>query len=169
MDFNWSSFNKRITIAAPMAEIYLMWATKDGMEKWFLRNCNYKNAQGELLDGSAPVAKGDSFRWLWHGWSDEVEENGEILAANGIDSLTFTFGQAGATDMICKVNIYHEGGETICELVQENIPIDEKGKAHYHLGCNTGWTFYMANLKSILEGGIDLRNKNVDLKNVLNS
>ena len=103
-----------------------------------------------MLDGSAPVAKGDSFRWFWHGWPDEVEEKGEILAANGMDSLSFTFSQSGATDMICKVNIYYEGGETICELVQEHIPIDEKGKAHYHLGCNTGWTFYMANLKSIL-------------------
>lgn len=169
MDFNWSSFTKRINIAAPVAALYPMWATKDGMEKWFLRNCAYQDAQGQLLDGNAWVGKGDRFCWHWHGWPNEVEEKGEILFANGTNSLAFTFGQAGAHNMICRVSLYQEQGETICELVQENIPTDEKGKAHYHLGCNTGWTFYMTNLKSILEGGIDLRNKNVDLKNVLNS
>jgi hypothetical protein len=30
--------------------------------------------------------------------------------------------------------------------------------------CQLGWTFYLANLKSVIEGGVDLRNKNVDLK-----
>ena len=30
---------------------------------------------------------------------------------------------------------------------------DDASRANYHLGCLTGWTFYLANLKSILEGG----------------
>lgn len=37
------------------------------------------------------------------------------------------------------------------------------------VGCGEGWVFYLANLKSILEGGIDLRNKNDAIRNVLNS
>jgi hypothetical protein len=32
-----------------------------------------------------------------------------------------------------------------------------------------GWVFYLANLKSFPEGGIDLRNKNEKLKSVINS
>jgi uncharacterized protein YndB with AHSA1/START domain len=169
MDFNWASFTKRININAPVAAIYRMWATRDGMESWFLRNCAYKNPDGQLLKSDDLVNKGDTFLWHWHGWPDEVDEKGVIIAANGTDCLSFTFGQVGAENMVCKISMYQEGGETICELVQENIPVDERGKSHYHIGCNTGWTFYMANLKSILEGGIDLRNKNVDLKNVLNA
>jgi hypothetical protein len=37
------------------------------------------------------------------------------------------------------------------------------------VGCGEGWTFYLTNLKSILEGGVDLRNKEMKLKNVINS
>ena len=55
------------------------------------------------------------------------------------------------------------------ELTQEKIPLDEESKVNYHLGCMEGWTFYLANLKSILEGGIDLRNKNVNLTKVINA
>jgi len=57
----------------------------------------------------------------------------------------------------------------IVELVQENIPDDDQGRLYYHLVCKTGWTFYLDNLKSLLEGGIDLRNKNANLANVINS
>jgi len=57
----------------------------------------------------------------------------------------------------------------VVELWQENIPGDEDSKVNLHMGCTKGWTFYLTNLKSILEGGIDLRNKNISLKNVVNA
>jgi hypothetical protein len=60
-------------------------------------------------------------------------------------------------------------GENIVELLQENIPTDEQGMHSWHLGCKTGSTFYLANLKSVLEGGIDLRNKSEKLQRVINS
>jgi uncharacterized protein YndB with AHSA1/START domain len=169
MEFNWTTFTKRINIAASVEAIYQMWATKDGMEKWFLRRCDYTDGNGAPLPGAILVQKGHLYTWYWYGWPDETNEKGHILDANGVDTLSFTFGQQGADGMTCTVSIFAEAAATICELVQANIPVDEKGKASYHLGCSTGWTFYMTNLKSILEGGIDLRNKNVDLKNVLNS
>lgn len=31
------------------------------------------------------VAAGDSYLWRWHGYLDDVMENGIITAANGID------------------------------------------------------------------------------------
>ena len=49
------------------------------------------------------------------------------------------------------------------------LKINEKGKVQYHMGCLGGWTFYLANLKSYLEGGVDLRNKNLALNNMVNS
>jgi hypothetical protein len=57
----------------------------------------------------------------------------------------------------------------IVELVQDNISTDEKGKELWHVGCKTGWTFYLANMKSMFEGGIDLRNKNEQLQEMMNS
>jgi hypothetical protein len=45
----------------------------------------------------------------------------------------------------------------------------EAEKQYYHVGCKTGWTFYLANIKSLYEGGKDLRNKNDKLQQMLNS
>ncbi len=102
---------------------------------------------------------------MWHGWSDDTVERGTILQANGKDSLQFSFGKAGNVSVIIK----KEQEEMVVQLVQDEIPVDEEGQVYYHIGCTKGWLFYLTNLKSILEGGIDLRNKNVELKDVINS
>lgn len=162
---DWSRFVVRINVNAPTQKLYQAWATRSGMEYWFLRMSEYKKPDGSIRGKDEFVEKGDTYRWLWHGWPDETEEKGEILACNGKDQFKFSFGKAG----ICSVSIYEDQGETIVELVQDNIPTDDKGMQFYHLGCKTGWTFYMANMKSLYEGGIDLRNKNEKLQEVLNS
>ncbi|MEP6950371.1 MAG: hypothetical protein ABI863_13895 [Ginsengibacter sp.] len=71
--------------------------------------------------------------------------------------------------MIVEVTIQEEQEECMVSLKQYNIPIDEAGKTNYHIGCMEGWVFYLADLKSIREGGIDLRNKNPDIKKVINA
>jgi hypothetical protein len=58
---------------------------------------------------------------------------------------------------------------TRVELTQENIPEEENPEKNLYLAYSQGWAFYMVNLKSILEGGIDLRNKNDLLSKVVNS
>jgi hypothetical protein len=70
--------------------------------------------------------------------------------------------------VIYTVRVYTKKGKYNCELVQKNIPVADKGKSHYFVGCNNGLIFYMANLKSILEGDIDLKDKNLAIKIVLN-
>lgn len=163
--YDWSRFVTRININADIQKLYRCWATKAGMEYWFLRLCEYKNAEDALRAKDEFVHAGDLYRWLWHGWNNDTVENGSILYCNGVDFIKFSFGQAGD----CSVNIKQEESETIVELMQENIPTNEQGMHYWHLGCKTGWTFYLANLKSLCEGGIDLRNRNEELKNVVNS
>lgn len=167
--YNWSSFTLRININATIAAIFEMWATSAGIEKWFLRQCEINSENGQLRADGDLITKGDKYLWRWHGWPDDVEERGEILYANGTDQVQFTFGQEGADTMVCTVKIYTEEGENICQITQENIPENEKGKTHYHIGCLAGWTFYLTNIKSILEGGIDLRNKKERLTKMINS
>ncbi len=75
------------------------------------------------------------------------------------------FGKAGNVSIAIK----DEQNEILVELVQENIPVDEYSKCYFHIGCLKGWNFFLANLKSILQGGIDLRNRNVALRNMVNS
>ena len=163
--YDWSRFVVRISINVLADKLYHAWATREGMEYWFLRLSEYKKPDGTIRDDNEYVDKGDTYKWLWHGWPDDTVEYGTILDCNGKDFFKFSFGKAGN----CAVTIKKEEGEMMVELVQDNIPTDEQGKHYWHLGCKTGWTFYLANMKSLYEGGIDLRNKNEKLQQVLNS
>lgn len=162
---DWSRFVVRINIRAPRSRIYEAWATSSGMEWWFLRTCEYTDAGGRLLEPDIFAVKGTSYKFLWHGYPDETFEFGEITEANGRDLFRFRFGKAGT----CTVRILLAGDEQIVELEQGEIPLDEPSRMQYHVGCKTGWTFYLTNLKSLLEGGIDLRNKDINLQDMLNA
>jgi uncharacterized protein YndB with AHSA1/START domain len=164
-NYTWDRFVTRINVNAPIEKLYRLWSTRAGIEFWFLRMSEYKNVNGELRKDEEPVQRGDTYRWRWHGWSDDVTEEGTILDCNGKDQFKFSFGKAGT----CTVNIINELGYTVVELIQENIPDDDQGKHYWHVGCKTGWTFYLANMKSLCEGGIDLRNRDEQLKNMLNA
>jgi hypothetical protein len=163
--FDWSRFVVRIDVNAPVDKLYRGWATSSGIVHWFLRWCEYRNPDNTLKGENELVQKGDTYKWRWHGYPDSVTEEGTILEANGKDLFKFSFGKAGD----CTARIKEEQGKTIMELEQENIPTDEKGMQYYHLGCKTGWTFHLADMKSILEGGLDLRNKDESLSDMLNS
>ena len=163
-DYDWSRFTQRININAAPQKLYNAFATRHGMQTWFLRLSEYKR-EGDLLADHELIKEGDTYTWLWFGYPDSTVETGEIIKANDKDELQFSFGKAGNVT----IKIYEEGNENIVELTQENVPADDEGKKNFFVGCSTGWVFYLANLKSIMEGGIDLRNKNVSLQRMLNA
>ncbi|MFZ2905432.1 MAG: SRPBCC domain-containing protein, partial [Cyclobacteriaceae bacterium] len=159
------SFALRITIKADPQRIYDAWATQQGLESWFLRKAEFTMPDGNIRDRSSHVDKGDAYEWLWFGYGDDTMERREVLEANGKNLLRFVF----TGGCLVTVFIKHEHGETIAELKQENIPLEDDPKMNLCLNCSAGWTFYLTNLKSILEGGIDLRNKNDKILNVVNA
>jgi len=162
---DWTQFHLRIPIKARAKAIYDAWTSQRGLESWFLRKAAFTTKNGVARDPDCTIDIDDTYEWLWHGWSDEMVERGTILQINGKDSLSFGFGKAGNV----KINIDKENDETLIELTQYDIPTDEASQVNFYLGCNNGWLFYLTNLKSILEGGIDLRNRKEELKNVINS
>ncbi len=161
----WSSFALRIPIKSEPQRIYDAWATQAGLESWFLRKAEFTKPDGAIRDRNSRVQNGDTYQWLWFGYTDDIVERREILEANDHNLLRFIFSGGCTVTVIVK----RELGETLVELKQENIPLDEDPKMNLCLGCSNGWTFYMANLKSIMEGGIDLRNKNEQLSSVINA
>lgn len=163
--YDWTKFCRRIDVNAPADVIYKLIATQAGMESWFLRLSEFTKPDNTLRNSDEFIKKDDTYRWLWHGYGDDMEERGTILEANGTDQIKFTF----AGTCVVTISIKAEQETNVVELWQENIPTDDKSKANWHLGCSVGWTFYLANLKSLLEGGIDLRNKKEALKNVVSS
>ena len=162
---DWSRFTLRIPVNSGRETIYRCWSTQEGLESWFLRSSPFKKPDESDRGKTEEVHVNDSYEWRWHGWPDDVIEKGTVLEANGQDRFSFSFGKAGNV----RVSILEESGTPIVELFQDQIPTDEEGQVFYHIGCSRGWLFYLTNLKSILEGGIDLRNKNVELKDVVNA
>jgi uncharacterized protein YndB with AHSA1/START domain len=162
---DWSRFTLRIPINASTEEVYKRWSSSAGLVSWFLREANFKNNEGVPKYADEPLRPGDSYLWRWHGYADDVIEQGTILSANHADAISFSFGKAGNVN----VKIFTAKNVAICEIEQYDIPTDEQGKEYYHLGCTKGWLFYLANLKSLLEGGIDLRNRDVELKDMINA
>ncbi|HEY4336339.1 MAG TPA: SRPBCC domain-containing protein [Puia sp.] len=146
MKNNWSQFHLRVNIAVPSEKVYAAWATRAGLESWFLRQARAK---------ADPLQKGDEYAWRWHGYPDEIEHTGTIAGANGKDQFSFTF-TMGA---LVNVSIFRECEETIVELTESDLPVDEDALLKRYVEDYKGWIFYLVNLKSVLEGGLDLRNR----------
>ena len=162
---DWNKFCVRLNVKAEPQTIYNAWTTRAGLESWFLRIAEFTKPDGTVRPGNEHIQAGDTYEWLWHGHPDSVVERNKVLETNGKDRLQFTF----SGDCIVTVTIKTEAGENIVEICQEDIPAEEDPKQNLYVQCSIGWTFYLANLKSILEGGLDLRNKNEALRSVLNS
>jgi uncharacterized protein YndB with AHSA1/START domain len=156
---NWNTFTVRGSFNAPVEELYRRWATQSGVESWFLRSSVFRTAAGHERSATDFAQANDSFTWLWHGYADDVVEHRTVLAANGKNFFQFTF----SGDCVVSVSIYGKSGTTIVELKQDQIPEDDNAETNLFVHCQIGWTFYLANLKSVLEGGVDLRNKDTEL------
>lgn len=164
-EYHWNNFTKRITIKAPVFSLYAAWATKTGLESWFLREAIIIKADGTFREPDELFEAGDSFEWRWHGYDDTTVDRGRIMSANGKDELSFTF--SGKNALI--VNFQIESGEIICSVEQQMQQDTEAEKRYFYIECSQGWTFYMTNLKSVFEGGHDLRNKNVAIQKLINA
>lgn len=158
--YDWTKFTITADFNTDVRNVYKAWTTPAGLESWFLRKADFYTITGRLREPGEAILKEDTYEWLWHGFDDDTLQKGEVLEVNEIDFLKFTF-----TDgTIVSVNLRSASGLTILELVQENIKEEPDPSQNLFVQCQTGWTFYLANLKSIIEGGIDLRNKRMDVR-----
>lgn len=148
----WNSFKKRIVVNKPIEDVYRCWSTKSKIETWFLEKADFKSSTG-YRGPDQLVQKGDTFDWKWNNW--DFIEKGEILEANGKDSITFTFGSGGYVH----IRLKQIDSNTEVTLIQDEKPTDEKSKMDIFVGCITGWTFWLTNLKAYLENDITLHSK----------
>ena len=162
-NFNWESFTQRIAVKSSISELYDAWTVSGKIEKWFLSEATFYDANGQALAPDQPVGQGGSYKWQWFLFDDI--EKGRITEANGTDFLQFTF----AGECIVDIHLAQVDDAVMVELTQKNIPTDDKSKQGIRLGCASGWAFFLLNLKSVYEGGLDLRNKNESLKGMLNN
>jgi hypothetical protein len=161
-NFNWIEFTLKVPIKAKLSTLYDAWTKSDELEKWFLSKAVYLDSENNPIDKNANVKKGSTYRWNWYTF--DVTESEKIFEANG--KVFFQFGFVGCT---VDIKLIEQGDSVIVELRQYNIPIDDESKKGIRLSCDTGWSFFLVNLKSIYEGGIDLRNKHAEFKGMVNN
>ncbi len=157
---NWTKFTVTADFNTDARSIYDAWATPAGLESWFLRKAEFYTIMGRLREPEEYILKEDTYAWYWHGFDDGTVEKGQVLEVNNIDFLKFTF----TSGTIVSLNIKSSNALTNVEWTQENIKEEPDPSKNLFVQCQTGWTFYLANLKSIVEGGIDLRNKRMDVR-----
>ena len=158
---DWSAFTRKINIKASKETIYQAWTEPNKIQLWFLKNADFYNTDG-MIDPNSTIEVGNTYKWTWHA-SDHLAE-GEVLSMNKNESLRFTF-----LGCEVKVHLKSENDVTLLTIEQSKIPIDEESKLSLYVECTRGWTFYMTNLKSLLEGGIDLRNIDDGINQVINT
>ncbi len=162
-NFDWTQFKCRIPVEAPIDVLYDAWTIPSEIERWFLSDASFFNSEGNPTNKNDRIQEEDTCKWRWFLW-DGIEE-GKVTRVNGNDHIQFTF--AGECLVDVHLEAYDKG--TIVSISQSNIPTDEKSKQNIRLGCFSGWSFYIVNIKSIYEGGLDLRNKNVNLEMMTNT
>lgn len=162
-NFDWTSFTKTIAVKATLKDLYNAWTRAEELEKWFLEQVIFTDDHGIVIGREMNVAAGCSYSWFWYLYKEPMR--GMIKEANGRDFLQFSF----EGECLVDVNLRADGAYTIVELRHYNIPVDDHSKQFIRLGCASGWAFYLVNLKSVYEYGSDLRNKDKNLKPMINN
>lgn len=63
-NIDWSKFTVRINVRARRSDLYDAWTTKAGMEYWFLRNCEFVDAKGYILDEEETIRAGCTYTFF---------------------------------------------------------------------------------------------------------
>jgi hypothetical protein len=163
INFDWTTFTRKIAIKANLSDIYDAWTKATEIEKWFLSKATFIDSNENLIDKDQPFEKGFTYEWNWYLYA--ITEKGKITESNGKDHIQFTF----AGECLVDINLCVQDHYVVVTLTQKNIPTDDNSKKGIRLGCDSGWSFFLLNLKSVYEGGIDLRNKDINLQGMLNS
>ena len=160
----WEFFVRRIYVQATLQEVYRNWATGHGLETWFLSSAKF--FLGKHLKTDTELAEeGNNYQWKWLS-DDKFTGKGIILHANHVDFLQFTFldDQTSVT-----IKLQQKTGRVLVELRQEHRHRKSADRKKLYLACYAPWSFFLTNLRSILEDGPDFRERNPDVKELVNS
>jgi uncharacterized protein YndB with AHSA1/START domain len=156
--YDWTRFERRIFIKAAPEVVFRAWAVPENIVKWFIAAAEYESKDHTPRPATEVVAAGDTYYWEWH---QDLSIRGTILEVVDNGKLVFTFGDREPDSdekIIVTVDVLpEEDGVTLLRLVQENMADTPQAHVSWHMQCNLGWSFFMTNLKGLLEHGVDLR------------
>ena len=158
--FSWEIFWRSVLVCAPLDECTVALFTSAGLARWFIGTAVYTDPTGYQRAPADPVKEGDNYHWKW--LHKDLELSGQVLSVTPC-SATFTFGEASNVTMA----LSQEGDRVRVTIRQEALP-DEPYDQDAWVNCYVCWSFFLLNLKSVLENGIDLRETTVDDDELVN-
>lgn len=148
--FNLNEFRHSIYLNAALEEVYTIAASAAGICKWFMGRAVYTEPDGRELGSSENAYEGCSFCWKW--LEKDLEIDGRVLKSERNNKFSFTFGKSFEVSFILE----NSGGRILFTLHQKYAADAEKND-FAQINCCTCWVFFLTNLKSVIENGIDLR------------
>ncbi len=162
-EYEWTQFKQKEFIKAPLEEVFLKWATPNGIKEWFIKDAQYESQEGKTRTGNEVVKPKDKYTWQFY---SGLVMKGKVLEVVSNSSFKFTFGKkepGSGEDVIVNITFNGNDGMTEIELTQSNIADNEYGRVNYNLSCMVGWSYFMTNLRSLFESGFDYREKDEKL------
>jgi uncharacterized protein YndB with AHSA1/START domain len=148
---DWTQFKLHVSIDATPARVLESWMTSAGMESFFVEMMQITRPDAALLEGDAQAQAGDHFIWRWN---SGYCIRGEYLTVIPGSEVVFTFDESKVR---IAVSPYLNG--TLLELQQFDIPDTPEDRMHIHANCRGAWVYFMTVLKTLLEHGVDGRDK----------
>jgi uncharacterized protein YndB with AHSA1/START domain len=150
-----------IHVNAPLKSVYAAVSTAEGLRGWMPMEAVLTDTDGNELPPGRAASVGDRFRFAWHiGHSEE----GEFLEAEDDGRVRYSFGEATEVTVTLEET---DDGTVLVTLEQDHDRGDDMN-LKMMLGYGPGWAFYITNLKSVLEGGLDLRDFSHETEHMIN-
>ena len=126
-------------IKAPISEVFDAISDSQTLARWFLKSAEIEHKKGGKY----------SFAWL----GVDFKQDGNVLDFKEDKKLVIDWASAGE-DSVVTFTTKKEGADTLLTLVHSGFRDNERRYMSL-----AGWTYYLMNLKSVLENGKDLRHK----------
>lgn len=159
-NFNMNEFSHSILLNTTPRSVFEYAATPEGLTKWFIGNAEYTR-NGNLVPSEELISAGDSYRWKW--LAKDYETTGKTIQVIKDERIKFTFGSMFEIN----VSVVAENSRTRFTLSQNYKPGTAKND-FAHINCCVCWAFFLTNLKSVVEHGIDLRETEANDESLVN-
>lgn len=151
-------FTLKIWVRADAETLRRAWTRPDEVVRWFVAKCAYFAPDGSEVE---EAVAGGTYRWEW---IESTKEESKVIA---VDATTLRFGWYKDKGEL-EVRFKQAGDETLMELTQTMNGGTDAERLDAQVDCKLGWTFFLSNLKSVYEGGLDLRETDPERVPVLN-
>lgn len=177
-DRDWLGFTQAIHVSCAAAAAWRAVSTPEGLERWFLLRAEATTADGRALPRDRALEQGACLRLTWPSVAQadaagrvmpgEVSEDDEVLRAEPPQRIRLSWFE-GKGWVEFRIAPRPDGRVTV-ELEQRMHPAgDFRQLESAYVGCHAGWAFFLANLKCVLEHGIDLRERAPDRRGLVNA